>query len=306
MSKIWTMAARAGKQALERVVGADAYHALRTRRRLWLGKWQGKQPLFVHQMGKVGSSSIMQTLRASPVGGKLAIYHSHYLSPEGMSFVEQLEAEGYGGAERLPYRTRRYLIKSRTLSRQVYSEHFRKQRVKVITLVRDPVATNLSGFFYNAAWWPPALQSACRDGAPGYAEQLTGHFLDHYPHDVPLRWFDLEMAPVFGIDVFATPFAQSTGYQIYQGEWVDLLLLKLECLNECAGPALGDFLNLETVALQRVNEAGDKWYAALYKSYTDALSLPADYLARLYQSRFTRHFYHEDEVAAFTARWTKS
>lgn len=294
-----------GKQALKQVMGENTYFAAQATRQFRRNVALGKQLVFVHQMGKVGSTSLVRSLNELPIANMLALYQTHFLSPTGMAFVEKLEAEGHGGADKVPERTRRFLIHCRTLSQLLQSDALQARRLKVISLVRDPVATNLSGFFYNADWWPPDLQKMCRERAPGRQEQLLNYFLATYPHDVPLTWFDMEMKTVFGVDVFATAFEPDKGYQIYHGNRADLLVLKLEKLDKCAAVAIEEFLGIGALKLLRVNEGADKWYAPFYKEFISQLSLPDFYLDRLYNTSFTHHFYSNAEVLRFKQRWHK-
>ncbi len=306
MSSFVADALASGKQALKQLIGERSFNTVRAYRHFWLSRWRGKQPLFVHQMGKVGSTTLVKSLKASSLGRQLVIYQTHFLSPEGMAFVERLEEDGYGGRDRMPDRTKRFLANCRVWSRHLATGAFNTQRLRVISMVRDPVATNLSGYFYNAHWWPQALQEDCRQRAPGHLEQLRAHFLAHYPHHVPLTWFDMEMKTVFGIDVFATPFDAEQGYQIYRGERADLLVLKLEKLEQAAAPALAEFLGLDHLTLLRVNEGADKWYAPLYKEFTRVVQLPDSYLDEIYTSPAIRYFYDAGEIKAFRERWSKA
>jgi hypothetical protein len=136
-------------------------------------------------------------------------------------------------------------------------------------------------------------------------QELMAHFLAEYPHDIPLRWFDLEMKEVFGIDVFAQPFPIEQGYQLLHGEHADLLVLKLDRLNECANAAFSAWLDIPQFTLLRVNEAAAQWYAPLYHDFADWVVLPESYLDCLYDSPYTRHFYSPAEITHFRQRWRK-
>jgi hypothetical protein len=223
-----------------------------------------------------------------------------------MALAEALTEKGFRGPNVLPTDVRTFLIRSRVLSRQIGMMRRMGRRVKVVTVVRDAVATNLSGYFYNNHCWPMALREASQRGNSEVLGELAAHFMAEYPHQVPLGWFDLEMKQVFGIDLFAQPFPQEQGYQLLHGEYADLLVLKLDRLNQCADAAFSAFLGLPHFTLVRSNEASEQWYAPLYKAFTDWVVLPEAYLDRLYNSSFTRHFYTESEVAHLRQRWTKS
>lgn len=46
----------------------------------------GKTPILVYQMGKVGSSTIVNTLKSSNINNP--VYHIHFLSSEGIYSIE--------------------------------------------------------------------------------------------------------------------------------------------------------------------------------------------------------------------------
>jgi hypothetical protein len=135
-------------------------------------------------------------------------------------------------------------------------------------------------------------------------EGLLQFFLERYPHEAPLTWFDMELRPMFGVDVFATEFPKDQGYQIYHGEFSDLLLFKLEKLNQCAPEAIGRFLHVQDFVLARANVGEDKSYASLYDEFKKTVALPGSYLDRMYRSQLVQHFYGRDEIDRFRARWS--
>jgi hypothetical protein len=116
----------------------------------------------------------------------------------------------------------------------------------------------------------------------------------------------MEIEPVFGIDVFAAGFPREQGYEIYEGDFAALLLIKLERLNDCGEEAIKRFLNLERFQLLEANKAEDKWYSDLYHAFKQSLVLPDSYLETLYDSPYTQHFYTAEEIAAFRRRWRKT
>ena len=61
------------KQGAKQWLGKRYYTEARTRLKFWQQGLQGKQFVFVHTMGKVASSSIVRSLRASSAGPTLAI-----------------------------------------------------------------------------------------------------------------------------------------------------------------------------------------------------------------------------------------
>lgn len=291
------------KGMLRYFLGEANYVALRTYYRFQLDRLRGKSPLFVHTMGKVGSSSIVRSLRKLELEREVTIYWTHFLSPEGISLLNQLHEKGYGGSEEVPQKEKNILASSRVIGQQLMKKEPKDKKVKVITLVRDPVATNISGFFQNYAWWPPELQRRLQEGSTANLDDLSACFFSNYPHDVPLTWFDIEMTPIFGIDVFSSPFPSEKGYQIYQSERSEALLLKLEKLDEIAVDALQSFLSINNFRLVKENVGHEKWYSDIYDQFKATVRLPDSYLNKMYRSPFAQHFYREEEINAFMTRW---
>lgn len=154
---------------------------------------------------------------------------------------------------------------------------------RLITAVREPVARNLSAFMQNhaARGWEPTI----------------GSFLSNFRHDEPLDWFDVEMKPFTGIDVFARPFPITQGWQIIDDR---VLIVRAETPDALKEQAVSEFLGRE-IKLGRANVAEDKSYAAGYAEL--CRKVPRDYIDRMLASHYTRHFYSPAEIENFRARW---
>lgn len=291
--------------ALKRLLGDEAYFRLRARRRFWAAVREGRPVVFVHQMGKVGSLSVLRELKRKRewVGRTPVFYHTHYLSEGGIRYLREIQEAGHGGWRAVPPGSRRHIGESRGLSDALRSGVLDRVGCRVVSLVRDPVAVDLSGFFHNVAWWPAGLREACERREPGWREALLAHFLERFPHDIPLRWFDGEMAAVFGIDVYGSGFPRELGYRVYERGRVQLMVLKLEMLGVVGGEAFRQFMGIEDFAPRRENAASAKPQGEIYEEFLSGLVLPGDYLDRMYGARHSRHFYGEGEIRALRGRW---
>jgi len=252
------------------------------------------RPVVVYQMGKVGSKSVEESLRAHNL--PVPICHSHLLND-----LDRVE---------------KHIRLSRanpgqTLVEVNHGRHLRKTllgtsyiQCQVISLVRDPVARNISAFFENISEFIPDCYGKVAAGELEM-EAIVSTFLDRYDHDTPLRWFDFQMKPVFGIDVFASEFPKERGYAVYHGPNATLLLIKLEQLDRCASAAVWDFLGIEQFLLRTANAAEGKDYKRIYRSFIDTITLPPEYLDRMYDSKLVQHFYTGDEIRGFRERWDR-
>ncbi len=186
----------------------------------------------------------------------------------------------------------------------------------VVSAVRDPVARNVSSFFQNLRLffdfdWHQRSRGEGQARAVGELRELfQSSFLNEEwlrmgMDSDPLTWLDTELRPALGIDVFREPFPTGRGYRIYSGTRARLLLFRLEDMDRCAGPAVEEFLGVRGFTLLPRNVASEKGYASLYRRFLDSLVLPDEYLDRMYGSRFSRHFYSEQELATFKNRWRR-
>jgi hypothetical protein len=190
------------------------------------------------------------------------------------------------------------------------------KRWKIVTLTREPISRNLSTFFENLEVEPlgDGQRYLVRSDYYGFdrtvniadVSDLGRLFFERVRHDSPLVFFDDELKSRFGVDVYATEFPAPAGYKIYSAENADVLLIRLENLNACARDAFKEFLDLDEFTLIPTNLSDEKPYAALFKRFKESIVLPPAYIDRMYQSKYMRHFYTQQEIASYRARWRTS
>lgn len=256
-------------------------------------------PLIVFQMGKVGSTAILASLEAA--APRRPLFHVHFLSSQGLADARKRLASlraANGNANTW------CLLESQFLQRMLTRSANRKW--KVISLIREPVARNISSFFFNIERYRPDVFKDILLGREN-SHAVLDIFLKEFPeHDYTLQWFDTEMKQVFGIDIYTEPFHAEKGYQIYYGDKADLLLLRLESLRECASDAFFEFLGIKDFLLRTANSADEFVYADAYQRFLDEVELPSDYLDKMYGAPYTRHFYTSSEITCFRDRWSRA
>lgn len=77
------------------------------------------------------------------------------------------------------------------------------------------------------------------------------------------EWFDLEIKENFGIDVYGYDFDKERGFQIIRQDNVELLLMKLEKLDDCQ-EIIGEFVGAEDFKLIKSNMGNNKLYKFAY------------------------------------------
>ena len=204
-----------------------------------------------------------------------------------------------------PAITQRHLHNVQNIRHQFFEK---KKHRKLITLVRDPVSAYVSSFFQGWRYdIPHLMQYDAANLTEAQIAELTETLLKRREKFLTRweTWFDDEIKNVFGIDVFAAPFDPRAGYGIYHAERVDLLLLTLESLNRCHQAAFRDFMGIPDFQLVPTNVGAAKVYHDIYKEFARRVRLPADFLDAAYQLSYVKHFYTEEEIAAFRRKWER-
>lgn len=275
-------------------------------------KYRQENLLIVYQMGKVGSSSMVASLQASDL--KMPVLQVHFLSPEAIKEVEnRYYGPSIGLLQDSLWPETRHLFLSYFLRHTLNSKRS-QPKWKVISLIRDPVARSASVFFYSVD--TPKQNPYLPDFYKKIQKKtLTLPMLIEYFHNalfgdpdefqLPLRYFDNELKPVLDIDVFKYKFPKQRGYAIYESEYADLLLIKLEKIKDCIKDATREFLGLSDFQLINANLSSQKRYYPIYKEFLGAVKFPRNYLENIYNSKYMHHFYTNAEIEAFYRKWSQ-
>jgi hypothetical protein len=251
-------------------------------------------------MPRTGTVSILRAMLAMLGHGR--VLHLHYMHPD--SIARNLRTFGEVHAKTGISRLDREFLGAEMLDR--YRAKPGHQRLKLVSLVREPMARTISAFFKQFELdYPGMTRDYLAD--PANLPRLREMFFrpDEPQAQVSTGWFDKEVKDVFGIDVFAHPFPHETGYLLLKGDDCDLLLLRLENVEQ-AGPAgLAALLpGSRPPAIPHANSTRERdRYAASYRKFIETLQPPPAYLDRMYQSRLARHFYTPAEISEFRSRW---
>jgi hypothetical protein len=179
--------------------------------------------------------------------------------------------------------------------------------VKVITLVREPIARDISDFFQNIRRHPRLVDTGgeiCRLAAMEHLLQRFRAFDEST--DYACNWFDRELKQVFGVDVYAHPFSYKEGYTILTEGNVSVLLLRLEDLDRCFSQAIGAFLGLErALSPAQSNLRARAEHAEAYRYVLDNIAVPRPVCVRIYSSRHAKHFYSKDARDKLISRWSR-
>ena len=241
-------------------------------------------------MGRVGSRSILKSLRHK---NGLYACHLHWMTPKTyQSRAPVLDetrrrADRYGDYYRLGPMLYEQLIQHR-------------RRLRAITLVRDPIARNISWYFENLPdiWDEPAAYETQT------LSRLIEVYLDVFDHEEALSWFDDEIQQAYGIDVYARPFAHDQGWQTYRRGPYELLALRTDLNDQKKAHAIAEYLNLSSVVIPLRNTSAQRPYADVYTEFSRMVRHDESHLDRMYSSLFVQHFFAPEEVVAMRQRWS--
>ena len=252
-------------------------------------------PVVVFSMGKTGSTAIaraVQDATGSRVFQVFRLEAARLAEAEQRYRAHQKQAPlSSGGA--VPFPGALHLWESEFLLRHPPTA---EAPWNVITTVREPVAQAVSAFFHGTP------RRGLLDTAPSL-DELEATLLSEQWLRAPLRWFDREFEPALGIDVFGHEFDPGVGHGVIETPSVRVLLLRQENL-AAAPPAVARFLGRPgTLAVPPRNEASTKEYGARYREFLAAVRLTDPVLDDVYDSRYARHFYTDNELERFRRRW---
>jgi hypothetical protein len=237
-------------------------------------------PVVIYQMGKVASSTMEATLDKVP-GFQVLRTHGlrRYIDTPGEP------------AERIPLES--WMIYHRIIKPGL--------PVRVVSLVREPIARNISAYFQNLTqiWGMPDAHEKLSSA------EIARGFLEKYNHQKPLNWFDDEIKFVLGIDVFQHPFDRDRGAQTVSAPPRELLVLNAEMPDTAKAAELARFLGVDSVALVQKNVGEAKDYSAVYKEFVRTVTLPHDYVDTMLDSRYTRHFFPESRIEQWRRKWKR-
>lgn len=255
-------------------------------KRMKLRYGSGEIPVLVFQVGKVGSSTVYYSLKKAGI----ACEHVHRIAPESIARIAN-ERRGKG-----------LRVKDERLGLAI-NERIRRSdgKVRIITMVREPVSRNISAFFQNLTdyYGESPLDSIS-------VKEAIRRFLDEYPHHVILDWFDTEFESVTDVSLYDYPFPNEKQWMIVEEGRFEILVLRVEAPDNVKKQALDSFLNLENLELVRANVGGIKDYARLYENFRRQISLPHSYLDLMLDSKYARHYYSSEELASTRASWLKT
>jgi hypothetical protein len=267
----------------------------------------GNFPFLVYTMGKVGSSTVVHSLRRAKISR--LVYHVHFFSHDQLDHIEK-KYERFGQSTAAGVKLSKlfsgnlgHLTSSHMLSQIELGKTF------VVSLVRDPIDTFFSHVFQNPKIHRPFLLGndgiLCKDAVERYVNEHFSNF-DGRRGDYISNWFDDEFLNYCRIDVYAHPFDHDNGYCIIRkGSW-NVAVLALENLDVSLSKAISELIgkpiNIDIVSTNRRESSRD---AELYREIKGSVRIPADCIHKVYSTKYAQHFFSPKHVDLAMKKWRK-
>lgn len=235
--------------------------------------------VLVFQPGKVGSTTVFESLLKEQI--KCA--HFHYIFGKYARWGRN-------------YKSSEEILEGVKLLRKV-------EKIKIISLIREPIGRDLSMYFqffdeYICSDWikPNIYKNVI---------EVLDLFTKFGEYGFLFEWFVLEMEEAFGIDVYQYDFDKNRGYQIIEKDNIQLLLIKVEKLDDCE-EAIGQFIGVNNFKLVKANIGENKPYKFVYNELKRTIKIP-EYIINFYykDNKCMDHFYTKAEKEGFIKRWKK-
>lgn len=177
-------------------------------------------------------------------------------------------------------------------------------RITLVTAVRDPVAVNVSWFFFGLQRWLRSPSPV--DPASIPFATLEEVFHEVFPHEGVLHWFSEEWTRVTGVSMDALAPVQKEGSVTVpfasQGR---ACVLSAHLPDTRKAAVLESFLAVQpgSISFPRVNRGNDRPSPEIYERLKKLVASDHAYLERMYASEYARCFFGRTQLSAFQASW---
>ena len=255
-----------------------------------------KRIIFVFQMGKVGSKSAFHAIQESleEQGKGKGPLHAKEIGNTILLHVHRVSDAGGRLGPMISWRVRL------------------GWPLTVICPIREPIARDISAFFYFYYQEAPDLlentnlgeleELFLADSRPIRVNQ-NPRWIDLTEHWFTLNWFDEHFKPLTHIDVYKKPFPIDRKWQIYKRGSIRVLLYRVDLTPSEQTKLVSDFLGIKLDEFGPENDARSRDYAKLYSQFCESVKLPEQYISRMHDSRFAKHFWSPQELKTAADKW---
>ena len=250
--------------------------------------------IYIFQMGKVGSGSIY-----------LAVHRT---------FAEQDKGPSQEKRNTMLFFSHRISLLKRSHRLMVLSRVKLGLPLKAIVPIREPIARDVSAFFHFYCQRVPSIlentslreleELFLADPRPKLNSPLQpARWAPHAERQFTLNWFDRHFKPLTRIDVYKQPFPIDRKWQIYRRGFTRVLVYRSDLKRSEQTKLVSDFLGIKLDGVRHEHGSGNLDYAEHYSRFRESTKLPEQYIRRMHDSRFARHFWSPAELKTAADKW---
>lgn len=238
----------------------------------------------VFTMAKVGSLSVYSSLKKQKPFQ--AVFHIHSLSiSENKKSLELCNANGVLPDSRSPITL---------INRFVFNKN---RRIKIISMVRDPIERNISAFFDAFELYV----GVSPEKYEGNMQELETIYHRNLPHDYAINWYENQFYNAIGINIYDFEFSIEKGFVTIQSKNIEIIILKTNVKDTFKENLLSDFCNCPNFKLTNTNQTKSQ----LYDEFKQYIKFSMPYLNKQYQSKYALHFFSQEERISAIKCWAK-
>ncbi len=252
-----------------------------------------RKPIVVMQMGGVGSTAAINSLRALDLPDP--VIHVHVL--------HDLDKRIEDAIRDLPDPSISLWEYVRSKSIRAWMKKADDKTVwNVVTILRDPVARDISGFINNIQEFVPDVEERLDRGDLDIG-MLHDLYLSIPVRAKPRVYYEEFFEPVFPFHMPTLPYEHGKGYVIAENDPYRLIVFRYEDLGRVWSQGIQEFLGVAGCRLPEANKTEEKLVGKLYREFRK-LPLPAEYVHKMYGDPVVQRFYSAEEIAASCHRYT--
>jgi len=188
------------------------------------------------------------------------------------------------------------------------------KKVKLVSIMRDPIARATGGFF-QSGWHRIGIRGDQILKAPDIAEMMLSVKRGSYTNylEETLSWqinfYVKEAVECWSITFNEENSMKLTNYSLFKGQWCDMVMFKLETLNDGLIEWTRDQFQIDINVIikntsdQRFKNDKEK---IMYQNIKNEIKLPETYLNKIYRHKIFGLCYSQDEIEVFKKRWIKA
>ena len=259
--------------------------------------WKSKEIVIIHTPGHVGSSTVYKSLKG-------------HTSPSSALFDIHSLHQRWNTKSPIPSVSARHIVQEAIADSA--KKLLKKKKVKLIYIVRDPVSRALSGYFQGFKIWYKKKSLADikvfnKEFDTIYSKITGPEFKSSFLSETvtyQANWIEKEVKPFFDISIEKDLLETHADYHIYKKDNIEMLVLKLEKLNQTFENAIEKFLGIK-VRLVKANSHKGREGAnfEFYSFFKNRFKLPENAVNEIYGQPFVKKFYTTGEIEQFKNTW---